>query len=193
MKRSTALTAALPLLISCAMAQTSPKGTLADFVDSMHWDPAARGPLMVLEPGSVTAKAGVKGLSAFGMMLTKAQGLSAIVPDTMVVIDDSMLQPPNLYDGLPRHSKVLYLLTTLTSQQWDAITGSGLGVADLTADQRAVFTSIMPKPLGEKTAPSPGRMSRLERSPTKRASPCSTLTSSRLAPPEASGLPESMW
>jgi hypothetical protein len=146
MKRSTALTAALPLLISCAMAQTFPKGTLADFVDSMHWDPAARGPLMVLEPESVTAKAGVKGLSAFGMMLTKAQGLSAIVPDTMVVIDDSMLQPPNLYDGLPRHSKVLYLLTTLTSQQWDAITGSGLGVADLTADQRAVFTSIMPKP-----------------------------------------------
>ena len=101
---------------------------------------------MVLEPEGVNSRAGLDKLAAFGRTRTSVTGLSAIVPNTMVIIDDSMQQTPNMYDGLPRHSKVLYLMTTLNASQWGAITGGGIGISDLNADQKAVFTSIMPKP-----------------------------------------------
>jgi len=79
-------------------------------------------------------------------------GLTAFVPDTMVKIDDSQQQAPNMYDGLSRHAKVLYLLTTLDSSQWNKVTGVGLGASDLTKDQGLVFQSLLPKPFEYFTA-----------------------------------------
>ncbi|MDR3692733.1 MAG: hypothetical protein P4L46_25355 [Fimbriimonas sp.] len=133
----------LPLL---AVAFTISGDSLADYVQAMNWDAARKGPLMVLEPQTVTTKKDLQGLIAYGRTRTSLPGLTAIVPDTMVIIDDSMQQPPNMYDGLPRHSKVLYLMSTLNGAQWSAITGQGLGFQDLNASQRPVLESILPKP-----------------------------------------------
>jgi len=101
---------------------------------------------MALEPEGVTKKGGASGLEGFGRKRMELAGLTVIAPSDMVVIDDSLQQAPNMYDGLPRKTKVLYLLTTLNSHQWDAITGNGLGMSDLSTDQKAVFTSLLPRP-----------------------------------------------
>jgi hypothetical protein len=78
----------------CGAAQTPPQNTLAESGGSMHWDSAKRGPLTALEPEGVKATIALEGLSAFGRMRVSLNGLTAIVPDTMVVIDDSMLRSP---------------------------------------------------------------------------------------------------
>jgi len=162
MKCSTIVSVALVLPPCCAMAQKLPARNLAELVESLHWDPAKRGALMVLEPERVAGKEGVDGLAAFHRTRTTVTGLSAIIPDSMVIIDDSLQQSPNMYDGLPRPTKVLYLMSTLDSRQWEAITGGGLGMSDLTGDQKGVFTSILPKPfkystykVGNKYEPEP--------------------------------------
>jgi len=145
MRISYIIAIATALLLRCASAQTTGQ-SLETFVQSMHWNPSTQGPLMVLEPGAVKKKQTAEGLAGYERMRVSLPGLSAIVPDTMVVIDDSLEQAPNMYDGLPRHSKVLYLMTTLNADQWEAITGSGLGLSQLTRDQKAVLNSILPRP-----------------------------------------------
>ena len=127
-------------------AQTAEPKNLADYIASINWNEGKYGPLLAMEPQSVNRGKTGDGLAAFRRMRISLPGLTGFVPATMVVIDDSFHTPPNLYDGLPRHVKVLYLLTTLNAEQWDAVTGPGLGIDQLTKDQRAVFTSLMPKP-----------------------------------------------
>ncbi len=117
-----------------------------------NWDASKSGPLLVLEPDKVKSKTGTN-LADFKRKLVEIGGIHAIVPDTMVIIDESGLSNPDLYDGLPMHSKVLYLLSTLDKGQFGKVSGDGLCLTDLRDEQVRVLDSILPKPFKfEKTA-----------------------------------------
>ncbi|AIE86774.1 hypothetical protein [Fimbriimonas ginsengisoli] len=132
------------LLFISLLANQAPK-TLAGYIDGLNWNPAKAGALVTVSPESVRASGGGVSLAAFKRKKVVVGGLTAIVPTEMVVIDDSFKQPPNLYDGLPREAKVLYLLKSLTDGQWKLATGRGIGLNDLQGEPRAVYQSILPK------------------------------------------------
>lgn len=84
-------------------------------------------------------------LQDFGAKVVKIGAITAIVPTNMVQFADVSGRQPDLYDGLPLNSKVLYLATTLNPTQWKLLTGNGIGLGDLDEDQQGVFRSILPK------------------------------------------------
>ncbi len=125
---------------SAALAQVPP--TLADYL-KVH--PEEAGLTVGAERRKVLPTG--LGLSRYDRKRVRVGGLWAVVPLTMVRFDDSPKKPPNLYDGLPRDAKVLYLMSTLTAAQWQAAGGTGVGLGDLRGEQREVFLSLLPKTL----------------------------------------------
>ncbi len=111
---------------------------------------AKSGPLIVVDAEHVTAKTKGASLQAFDRKLIVIGGLSAIVPVDMVLIDESYREP-NLYDGLPLQSKVLYLLSTLLPAQAGIANSQGIGLSDLEGEQIKVLKSILPPTLPWKT------------------------------------------
>jgi hypothetical protein len=108
--------------------------------------------MMVMEPDSTNVVSEEEGgLAEFDRFEARCGTVTAIAPVNMVYIDDSLKDPVNLYDGLPIESKVVYLMSTLTSAQWDTATQKGIGLDDLTGEQKAVFLSIIPRPFRYKT------------------------------------------
>jgi len=132
------LFALLPLLLPAGQAQVPV--TLADFLGKSKVVNR-----FVVDAEHVTANTANPDLEAFGRKETKIGGITAIVPRQMVLVDDSLTQAPNLYDGLPRAAKVLYLLSILNKEQLRLATSSGIGLGDLKGDQTAVFRSLLPE------------------------------------------------
>lgn len=130
----------MSLFAVCSVAQDQ---TLPEYLDSLKWDPSTKGPLVAVATNRRSA-AGKQGLEAFGRKSFVVGGLTVVAPETMVVIDGSMKSAPNMYDGLPRQAKVLYLLSTLDSGQMKKAAGNGIGLGDLQGEQRAVFLSLLP-------------------------------------------------
>jgi hypothetical protein len=130
-----------------ATATAEAQTTLSDFLQRKGWDAAKSGPLLVLEPQAVKATGIGLELADYQRALTRLGSISVIAPTEMVLIDDSFSDPANLYDGLDRNKKILYLLTLLSQQQWSQITGTGLCMNDLRGEPRAVLQSLLPKPL----------------------------------------------
>lgn len=85
------------------------------------------------------------GLARYSRKAVKVGGVAAIVPLNMIAFDETMSKPPNLYDGLPRDAKVLYLMSTFDAQQWRKAAGGGIGLGDLHGEQQNVFLSLLPK------------------------------------------------
>ena len=127
--------------------RTPPQKTLADYMAAHPWDATKNGPLVVLEPDKVKSKNGSDDLAAFDRKLVAVGHMHAYVPRTMVLIDDSLSQSPNLYEGLPPDAKMLYLLRSLSDDQFAKLSNSSLGLDDLQGEQRLVFRSLVPKPL----------------------------------------------
>lgn len=130
----------LPVLTLSSHAQTT---SLADYLNQIK----VEQPFIVVAPESVQATKSGAGLAQFGRKLVRIGDLSAVVPETMVAFDDKLVKEPDFYEGLPRRSKVIYLLALLNKSQWDKAVGKGIGLNDLTGEQRSVFTSLLPKPL----------------------------------------------
>lgn len=137
------IVACLLLPLGYAQGLTQKVVRLPDYLASLQWDVASNGPLIAVSPPTRQI-AGATGFASFGRKVLKVGGISAVVPIKMVTIDDSMKAPPNLYDGLPREAKALYLLTTLDDSQLRKATGAGIGLSDLREDQRPVFRSLLP-------------------------------------------------
>lgn len=125
---------------------TQEDAKLSDYLAGHPWDPGHAGPLVVIDPVGTRGGANAKSLAAFHRKQKTIGNISAIVPDTMVVIDDSFQQTPNMSDGLDLNAKVLYLLSTLDNRQWPAVLKNGIGVSDLNPEQQKVFASILPMP-----------------------------------------------
>ncbi|RYG40406.1 hypothetical protein EON79_22655, partial [bacterium] len=81
--------------------------TLAAYLDA---HPVAAS--IVVAPETTRTGKGAD-LAAYRRKAVRLGSVTAIVPIENVRFDDDLAQPPNLYDGLPRESKVLYLMTTL--------------------------------------------------------------------------------
>lgn len=114
-----------------------------DVMQAFPWSVDKSGPLIGLCPLAV-----VKGqtLQEINRKTVKIGGLTAIVPTRMTTLNSRFTEAPNLYDGLPREAKVLYLLTLLDDQQWRKVTGEGLTISDCHGPQVAVMQSILPNP-----------------------------------------------
>jgi len=137
----------LGLLLSFASDSAQDGGqkanNLSDYLATHPWDAAKSGPMIVVDPEDTPSKSKEATLKAYNRMTTVVGGLSAIVPTEMVLIDDSLAKPPNLYDGMPEHLKILYLLSTLNPRQLGLATGDGVGLGDLQGEQAQVFKSIV--------------------------------------------------
>lgn len=117
---------------------------LTDYLAKHPWDVSTRGPMLVVDPGLVWSSSVDGGLRSFDRKEFALGSLSVIAPTEMVYIDASLKEPPNLYDGLPRTDKVFYLMSVLDADQWKIACTSGVGLADLRQDQKAVLRSILP-------------------------------------------------
>jgi len=113
------------------------------YLDAHPWDVQKNGPMLVLRD-PIPPSSDEPGLAAYGRMESKVGGITAIVPSEMVIIDDSLKEPPNLYDGLPRADKFTYLMSLLDARQWQLACGEGIGLGDLNQNEQAVFRSILP-------------------------------------------------
>jgi hypothetical protein len=85
-------------------------------------------------------------LPAFRRAPFPVGSVTVIAPVEMVSLVDTPQQRPNLYDGLPRRLKVLYLMAMLNEEQWRKLGSEGLSISDLSPDQSAVFLSLLPDP-----------------------------------------------
>jgi len=123
-------------------AQKAP--TLADYLAELRWDAAKRGPMVVLQPQKVSqVHLDESGFDSFDRMAVTCGALTAIVPTEMVLIDDSLKDEPNLYEGLSMKDKMTYLLSTLSADQWRIANAGGIGLSDLQGEQRAVVGQLL--------------------------------------------------
>ena len=118
--------------------------SLAAYFSKHPWDVAKRGPMMVLIADSLPAISADSGLAHYGYKEFNVGGLTAIAPMEMVKIDASFRDASNVYEGLPRDDKVIYLMSLLDANQWKLACSSGVGLSDLRGEQRLVYQSILP-------------------------------------------------
>jgi 8-oxo-dGTP pyrophosphatase MutT (NUDIX family) len=130
----------LCLLLPAGLLAQAPKKTLAQFLAA---NPVANG----LAVGAEEVVGNGNNLAQFNRKAIRIGGVTAIVPLQMIRFEDAPRQAPNLYDGLPRDAKVLYLMSTLTPEQWRLAGGRGIGAGDLRDEPRDVFLSLLPKTL----------------------------------------------
>ena len=121
------------------------KKSLDVFVNEQRTSIAGNSSLIYIDGQKVMSQ--TMTLAGFRRKLVTFGKLKAIVPETMIQIDDSFTQKPNLYDGLDQRSKVLYFISTLNESQVKTATSAGIGFGDLSSDQRLVLNSILPKKL----------------------------------------------
>jgi len=114
--------------------------TLADYLKANP----VEGSLSV-SPEATRSSGPTNTLSGFSRKMAKFGNVAAIVPIEVLAFDDSLSQPPNLYDGLPNEAKILYLLSTLNKEQVAKASERGLGLSDLKGEQRDVFMSFLPQ------------------------------------------------
>lgn len=124
--------------------QGPPPGTIVDVADKIPWDAAKEGPLVAVVPLRMANGAT---LDELGFRKATVGGLTAVVPKMMATVNSRFTAAPNMYEGMPRDAKVLYLLRSLSPGQWTKATGDGISIEDCQGEQRAVFDSIVPKPL----------------------------------------------
>jgi hypothetical protein len=113
-------------------------------LSQLPWDVAKDGPMVAPAPRRAGAGAN---LDELGLRKIKIGTLTAIVPKMMATVNSRFTAAPNLYEGMPRDAKMLYLLRSLSPIQWTKVSGDGLSIDDCQGEQRAVFESILPNPL----------------------------------------------
>jgi len=121
--------------------------SLSNYLATHPWDASKSGSLIVVDPDHTYTKKKGSSLLDFERKEATVGRLSAFVPTEMVLIDDSLADAPNLYDGLPTYAKVLYFASTLTSDQLKLACSEGIGLSSLQGEQVKVFKSILPSTL----------------------------------------------
>ncbi len=144
------------LCLGLCLSQSSTHRDLNQFIASLNWDASKKGGLLTVNPERTLAKHQGTNLVDYDRKLVTIGHLSAVVPMDMTLIDDSFKEP-NMYDGLTRDAKVLYLLSTMTTQQVQTATKTGIGLHDLQGEQVKVMKSLLPERLLWKTLESDGR------------------------------------
>ncbi len=128
-------------------------------LERVSWDPSRRGPLIAVDPGNTEPAAaeplpprppGGLALRAvarhFDRKVVSLETLTALAPRTMVVLNTRPGRP-DFRAGLGRDKRLLHLLGSLDAGQWSKLGGAeGLGMGDLTPEQRPLFLAFLPDP-----------------------------------------------
>lgn len=130
----------LLLVLAVAAVQTPEAAPTLDAYLKAHAEEAG----LVVGAEGVKPRAEGAGLARYGRKRVLVGGLPTVVPATMVRFDENPTEPPNLYDGLPRDAKVLYLMSLLNAGEWRKAAGEGIGLSDVRGEARAVLASLLP-------------------------------------------------
>lgn len=122
----------------------APMTTFRAVMGEMAWDASAKGPLITVCPP--TPHPAGTSIDALGLKLVQIGEVCSFVPRQMTTINTRFPPSPNLYEGLPTNTKILYLLTLLQPDQWKLIGKDGISLADCRGEQRAVLEAILPRP-----------------------------------------------
>ncbi|MES2461775.1 MAG: hypothetical protein V4671_14420 [Armatimonadota bacterium] len=138
--------------------------TLRDALPDLYWDPASRGPLLIVAPQTATLVkrdknplpppvrvSGVYRLpdlvEYFGRRTVRLNGITVVAPAEMVVLNRK-LPKPDIYADMFQSDKIRMMLASLTPAQWHLLVSTnGLGMGDMDEKQRDLFDSVLPKPL----------------------------------------------
>lgn len=138
-----------------------PPNSLVEMVPEISWDPARRGPLIIVAPEKARINAlqpqalprGSEGYTVnalapyFDFRLISCGTTAVFAPATMRVIA-GRLSSPNIIGAMTRGDRLALLKKTFTRRQWQQIASEqGLGTNDLTGRQRDLFLSILPEPM----------------------------------------------
>lgn len=101
--------------------------------------------LLALEPERVRAAKGTQGksLADFDRMIVTVGGQRIIVPRTMVLVEETPPTASGDLSGYPPETLVLYLLSTLDANQWNAVRGNGITWNELRPEQRPAMEAIL--------------------------------------------------
>ncbi|MES2459861.1 MAG: hypothetical protein V4671_04700 [Armatimonadota bacterium] len=149
-----------PSLASSAPQAIPIKPSFLSRLQGAEWDPAVRGPLLVVVPSpyinsisSINSAAPLPRtrltLHAIGtaaeMRLVPAGRVTALVPRMSAVIN-TRPGKANPFSGLNASETLTLLLASFTPAQWQQIgSANGIGMGDLTDDQRLLWTQMMPE------------------------------------------------
>jgi hypothetical protein len=147
--------------------------TLGDLLTTLAWDPASRGPLLVVgaettrrliaddgtpqialpEPSPDGRRNLSRTLPAFGRQLFPFGTLTVAAPSEMVEIADDPARGPHVWDTLDNNARSLVFFSRLSGDQWAKLASArGIGLGDLTSnDQKDLFDSLLPNPFGTQT------------------------------------------
>lgn len=138
------ITLALTSLMAVTWGETS--HTLAAYLVAHPWNVAKNGPLLVVGPEAAKAVSEPKGFESFQRKAIALDGITTLAPLETIYLDDAPLKSATAYSSLPRTSKVLYLLQSLSDEQWRKVASVGITFEDLSSDQKTVLDSIVAKP-----------------------------------------------
>ncbi|MGC4042426.1 MAG: hypothetical protein QM758_01325 [Armatimonas sp.] len=114
--------------------------------EPLRYDPAEKGPLLVVRPflQSRPASNSLTGYTdAFHGRLVVSGNLTVIAPRERVVLNTKP-GPPNLFANMPAPERLKLFLGTCSEAQWKALGSGGLGLRDVTDEQKALFQSLLP-------------------------------------------------
>jgi hypothetical protein len=112
----------------------------------LRYDPLERGPLLVVNP--VLRKPPVSiNLNSYveacdGRIFT-AGNLNIVAPREQVVLN-TKLGKPNPFANMPPAERLKLFLGTCSEEQWKLLGNSGLGIGNVTEEQKALFLSLLP-------------------------------------------------
>ncbi len=174
-----------PAAVTAPIVAVPPKN-LFEALPNLRWDPALNGPLIIVVPQAATPtrppkKPGEKEapplppvpsltsgvyrtselLDYFGRRIVRLRGVTVFAPAQLVVVNTN-LGKPDIYSSLYFQEKLQILAMTLQPGQWSLIGGpNGLGMGDLSLEQRDIFNALLPNPLVYTVTPPPAS-SRIE-------------------------------
>lgn len=153
--------------VSMGQAPAPEATTPLALLERLDWDPAQRGPLLIVAPESTNAsngrafftytepsplgEPGPNGYRASDLFthLSRKEmsvgGLTVVAPLSQYVLRYMDLPEPDLWRGIPSDKRLNYLLATFTLAQWQQLlTSNGIGIGDMNRSQKGFFTALFP-------------------------------------------------
>ena len=150
-----------PKIRAQGASPAGPPPTLAQALNNLPPEALSRTVLMTLAPeheygprlmpgqsaSPDPSLVGLESIAALYHRLIQGFGpVTALAPATMFVLNTGDLSKPPIA-LLAQQNPLQYLLGSLTKAQLQQLGGQGLGMEDLTPDQRTLFAAVLPKPL----------------------------------------------
>lgn len=136
-------------LVPVGAGAQPPTAQVAPFLTpwaELRYDPAERGPLLVVRPllRKRPSSLSLNGYTeAFEGRVFPLGNLTVLAPRERTVLNTKPGKP-NLFANMPPPERLKLFLGTCTEQQWRLLGSTGLGIREVTDDQKALFQSLLP-------------------------------------------------